>query len=116
MIWACVLPWPPKECSPNARPHWRKKADAVRGYKADCIVLLMAAGVRLMPVDRLQVQFTFRPKRAGRHDTDNMIASVKAAIDAVSFVTGVDDSRFDFRFLRGEPIKGGAVEVVISHV
>ena len=51
----------------------------------------------------------FVPPDAHRRDADNLLAASKAAIDALSQVTGVDDSKFSFTIKMGAPRKPAAV-------
>lgn len=51
---------------------------------------------------------------ARRADLDNMLAAMKAGLDGVAQATGVDDSRWEYRIARGDPTKGGRVDVELS--
>lgn len=104
-----TLPWPPKELSPNARVHWAVKARAFKAYRLECWAEF--AGHRAQLRGRNVFSFTFHPPSHRRTDLDNCFASVKAAIDALSEITGIDDSEFSFGIRKGEPRKGGAVIV-----
>ena len=106
------FPWPPKELSPNARVHWARKHRIASEYKEDCGWCLVDSG---NDVDGpLVIIITFRPPSNRRADLDNMLAAFKYGIDAISDYTGVDDSDFSLVITKGEPIKGGAVEVEIQ--
>ena len=39
------LPWPPKECNPNARVHWAIKRRAVKDARHEAYMLALAAGL-----------------------------------------------------------------------
>lgn len=104
-----TLPWPPKELSPNARCHWAVKARAFKAYRLDCWASF--AGFRKALVGRTSFAVTFHPPSGRRHDIDNCFASIKAAIDALAQITGIDDSEFTFTIAKAEPIKGGRVVV-----
>ena len=55
------------------------------------------------------------PDRRAR-DADNMVASVKAGLDGLADVLGVDDSRWSLFILHdGAVVKGGAVRVEVRH-
>lgn len=103
------LPFPPAVLSPNARPHWAKRARAFRSYKMQCYMLLSQYRSQLRGRDTFDLRF--HPPTAHRYDLDNCVSRAKAAIDALSEVTGVDDSRFSLTIAKGEPRKGGAVVV-----
>lgn len=104
-----TLPWPPKELSPNGRCHWATKARAFKAYRLDCWTAF--AGHRKALRGRDSFGFTFHPPSRRRTDLDNCFASIKAAIDALAQITGIDDSEFKFTIAKGEPQKGGAVIV-----
>lgn len=105
------LPFPPAKLSPNARCHWAQKARVFKAYKFQCFALLSKHRNEL--VGRSSFSLKFLPPDSRRRDLDNMVASSKAALDALSEATGVDDSKFSLTIAKGEPIKGGAVMVSI---
>ncbi len=43
-----------------------------------------------------------------------MLASIKAAIDAVAEAIGIDDSKFNIELCRGLPVKGGNVRLILE--
>ncbi|WP_417814075.1 hypothetical protein [Thalassospira alkalitolerans] len=108
------LPWPHKDLSPNARVHHHALARVKAAYKEACIWDSKAQGLSRMALDALHVSITFCAPDNRRRDLDNMLASVKAAVDAISFVTGVDDSKWTIAIRKGE--KGGYVLFDISPV
>jgi crossover junction endodeoxyribonuclease RusA len=120
MTLTVTLPWPPKEVSPNARVHWRRKHKAAAKQKVDALLVatsaMRAAGVEvgdLEPPLRVKVDF-YPPDRRAR-DQDNMVASMKSALDGVSKAIGVDDKHFRLEWLYlDEPCKGGEVVVTIE--
>jgi len=78
-----VLPLPPRELSPNARPHWAAKARAVKRYRQTA--WLCALAVRpSQPIQTARVtsRFFFRNRR--RRDRDNLLASLKPAFDGIA--------------------------------
>lgn len=78
-----VLPLPPRELSPNARPHWAAKARAVKLYR-EMAYLLSLAERRARPLRAAKVtaRFFFRTQR--RRDRDNLLASLKPAFDGIA--------------------------------
>lgn len=66
--------------------------------------------------DRAVLVITFRPPSKRRADLDNMLASFKRGIDCISEYIGIDDSNFQLVITKGEPVKGGAVEVEIQAI
>lgn len=101
------LPFPPASLNPNKRLHWASKAKAFKAYKLACFAILSQFRDELQ--GRAAFSLTFRPPDARRRDADNLLAASKASIDALSHVTGVDDSKFCFTISMGEPRAGGAV-------
>ena len=107
------LPWPPSDVSPNARGHWSKKAKAVKAYRDACGWECVAQGVEPLEANTLRVmeergigisaRITFHAPDKRPRDLDNMLGSVKAAIDAVATAIGVDDSRWSITIARGTP-------------
>ena len=109
-----VLPWPSPALSPNARTHWRRRAEAVRRYRAACGWAATAAGLRKIEADRLAVTVTFCPPDSRRRDTDNMLAAIKSGLDGLADVLGVDDSNWSLTLRRAASTPGGAVHVTIE--
>ncbi|MBX9754799.1 MAG: endodeoxyribonuclease RusA [Pseudomonadaceae bacterium] len=109
-----VLPWPPKELSPNARCHWRKSAPIRAKYRADCYLLCKASGIKAPEGKILWVVEFFPPDRRA-YDDDNLLARTKALRDGVAEALGVDDRRFVTQFsVSDQVVKGGAVHVHIK--
>lgn len=113
-----ILPWPAKALNPNARTHWRPKAAAAKAYRHDAWWAAMAwigTGLGWWPSEgSIAVTITFRAPDKRSRDIDNMLASIKPAIDGLADAMHVNDSRFAITLRRGEPIKGGAVEIEVS--
>lgn len=114
------FPWPPRELSPNARVHWSKKAKAAKKYKEDCYwscksVIPKAERIAIIyNYTSIQLSITFCPPDNRRRDADNCLGLFKYGIDAISDFTGIDDSKFTIQFCKAEPVKFGAVKVVIA--
>lgn len=93
MTVAITLPWPDKALSPNARVHHmalhRAKKAAKHGAMGECLA---------QRVPRLSgpqmVSLVFYPPTRRRHDADNLVARMKAALDGIALHIGVDDSLF----------------------
>lgn len=109
-----VLPFPPKELSPNARLHHMALARAKKAYRTRCAWEAKAQGVTRIEAERLSVHFTFfppPPKR--RRDLDGLIARMKSGIDGLVDVLGVDDSKWHMSFIiSDEPLGMVRVEVL----
>jgi len=91
-----TLALPPRECSPNWRGHWGTKRRAVKAYReASCLrgLSVKAFPFRRMVAATLNLHFFF--SRANRRDSDNLVASFKAARDGLADAGIVkDDSAF----------------------
>lgn len=108
------LPWPHRDLSPNARVHWRVKHRRCHSYRHTCSWACVDQGVRKIDAQAIKATIIFFPPDARRRDVDNMLASIKAAIDAVAEAIGIDDSKFNIELCRGLPVKGGNVRLILE--
>jgi crossover junction endodeoxyribonuclease RusA len=108
-----TLPWPPKELSPNARLHWAKLAGAKKAYRETCYFVARQQKLAKIEADRLDVHFVFYPPTRRRIDLDNCISRMKAGIDAMALIVGVDDSRWRMSFEIADTV-GSMVEVFFA--
>jgi crossover junction endodeoxyribonuclease RusA len=106
-----LLPWPSPKLSPNARLHHMAKARAVQKARGDARLLALGKRPDFPESGPIPVRITFCPPDRRRRDRDNMISSLKAAVDGIAECFGVDDARFVPTYAVGEPVKGGCVEV-----
>lgn len=102
------VPWPPRELSPNYRPRtgnanaqgrrWTDRAQAAGIYKEDCRKLArsaMAISPLAFPLAApVFVTVTFVMRRWMRRDGDNLVASIKAAIDGLVVAHLIEDDSF----------------------
>lgn len=91
-----ILPWPPKELSPNARLHWSKVAKAKKHYRQICWALSSKARLKVCKEGDIHLSVTFYPPDRRWRDTDNMFASMKAGLDGIADALQVNDKRFVF--------------------
>jgi crossover junction endodeoxyribonuclease RusA len=116
-FFCAVLPWPHPELSPNARVHWKQRAFRARIQRQTAYLLtLEAVGAKKPKWQGAGLAFTFNPPDKRRRDTDNCIASTKAARDGIADALGIDDSKFECSYRMGEPVKGGAVRIEIRPI
>ena len=107
-----VLPWPDNRLSPNAREDRRAIAGIRKAQKETAYWLAIKAGLSFPHLrENLHVRVTFNPPDKRRRDLDNMLASIKSALDGIAIATGVDDSLWGLTLVRGDPVKGGTVTV-----
>ena len=52
MVARLILPWPPKELSPNFRAHWAKLARAKKAYRAACAWTAKEQGAQHIEAER----------------------------------------------------------------
>ena len=89
-----ILPWPPRELSPNSRTHWAKKAKAAKAYRLDCFYLAKEAKVTAPKEGPINLHIEFVPPDRRPRDLDNMLASIKSGLDGLAEALGVNDKRF----------------------
>lgn len=109
------LPWPPTALSPNARTHWAKLAKAKKAYRQTCAWQAKAQGAKQLQADALHLTLTFIPPTRRAFDLDNALARMKAGLDGLADVLGVDDSRWSLT-IRKAPAGtvGGVVRVDVA--
>lgn len=109
------LPWPDKRLSPNARQHWAQIARAKKAAKRTAYYTALEAGLGKIEATAIKVRLSFFPPDQRPRDTDNMIASMKAALDGVSQAIGVDDSKWTLEVSPRGPIeKHGMVKIELE--
>ena len=108
-----ALPWPPRALWPNARGHWTRKAKASKQYRDDATLSCIMQRVPNMAAP-VAARITFFPPDKRARDLDNMLAAIKAGIDAIATRIAVDDQHWSMTIGRGEVRKGGAVVVEID--
>ena len=110
-----VLPWPPKELSPNARLHHMALHRAKKAYRTACWLQARKAGMSaatLLGAEEADVHLVFYPPDKRNRDADNMLASMKAGLDGLADALKVDDSIFRVTFDVSDDI-GGMVKVSV---
>lgn len=99
-----TLPWPPRGLNPNARLHWAVLAKLKAKYKDACAWTATQQGARKLNSDRLHLDITFSAPSRRAYDLDNALASIKAGLDGLADVLGVDDSRWSLSIRKSENI------------
>lgn len=114
VIHRLMFPWPPADLSPNARHgHWSSLARAKKRYRNACAMQARVQGAARVEVERLAVALEFVPPDRRARDLDNCIASLKAGLDGLADVLGVDDSRWTLQARMGAG-PGGFVRVEVA--
>jgi crossover junction endodeoxyribonuclease RusA len=109
-----ILPWPPKELSPNARVHRQAKAKQAKAYRESCFWLTKEAQERLSG-GRVHLTITFVPPDRRARDLDNMLASIKSGLDGMADALGVNDKIFRPVTLDVADEIGGMVRIEFSN-
>ena len=107
------LPWPDKRLSPNARVHWREKAEATaiarQIGKINALTSPTAPSNFMLFRDQ-NITYKFYPPTKRKRDDDNFKAMMKPYRDGVADAYNIDDSRFHTQPAEwGEVVKGGKV-------
>ena len=105
-----VLPWPPKELSPNARGHWAAKAKIAKSYRTDCAILTRQAGLKIDWSGPIHAWIDFYPPDRRHRDDDNCVAAFKSGRDGIAAALGIDDKRMRIHPWLKDEI-GGMVKV-----
>lgn len=113
MTFTIELSYPSPLLSPNARAHWRKVNDARQAQHDEAYIAARQETEWIGETYQVHATLTFHPPDSRRRDLDNMLASMKGALDGIAAALGVDDSVFTLTLKRGSPRKGGAVSVTV---
>lgn len=110
------LPWPPSILWPNARVHHMALYRAKKDYREQCASLCIYLKTKTMhDAERINARITFFQPDRRRRDMDNMLAAIKAGIDAVAAHVGVDDSKWTMTLaLSPETRERGGVEILLE--
>jgi crossover junction endodeoxyribonuclease RusA len=113
------LPFPDRHLMPNARLHWREKAEYVQLARGTAKVLADQANphhnIEFPKGERVPLMLKFYPPNLKERDLDNMLAASKAAIDGLCDALDINDKMFcPITLDWGKVEKGGRVVVVIG--
>ena len=85
MTWTLELPYekPPLSLNDRGQTPGARRAKSAKAamIRADVHTLAKAAGIP--PQDAIHVRLHYRPKTAARRDADNLVATLKPAIDGL---------------------------------
>jgi crossover junction endodeoxyribonuclease RusA len=101
-----ILPWPPKELSPNAALHWAKKSKVKKVYRQTCWALTLEAKLEAVADPKVKLDITFYPPDKRHRDADNMVAAIKSGLDGVADALRVNDRCFLPTFIFSEEVNG----------
>jgi len=105
--------------SPNARPHYQVHAKAKKAAKRQAHYEAWIAAWHLQRAlfagdAPLHVHLRFVPPLRRAYDEDNLVASMKAALDGLATALCVNDARFRITHELEREALGGFVEVTIA--
>lgn len=106
-----TLSWPHRHLSPNSRKDRRQTAGIRKAYRQEAWALAMNAKLDVGRNAHLDILFC--PPDYRKRDLDNMLASIKSALDGIADATCRDDSGWQLTIRKGGVIKGGLVKVTI---
>ena len=111
------LPWPDSALMPNRKngKHWGASLDAKVNALEYAYMATKAAGTFTPGDGAIPISILFLEPDKRRRDLDNLLASMKPAIDGIAKALNVDDHRFSPILLdRATGPKYGAVVVAVG--
>ncbi len=112
-----ILPYPDKALSPNSRCHWSQRAKAAKKARSDAFHIVNALdNCPFVGYEgRLHVWIDVYAKTKNYPDADNILSSLKSALDGIADALGLNDRRFiPHPFVKDETHKGGKVVIRIT--
>lgn len=109
------LPYPDRKLSPNAQKRAWYNREAARKVAYDAgVVAAWATGKKLGP-GNYRMTVIFHPPDARRRDLDNLLASMKPAIDGICKGLGIDDRQiYRIELGWGDVRRGGIVRIALE--
>ncbi len=108
------LPWPNRFLSPNARLHFREKAQWTKAARGTGFLAAREVDLQLPRTGALELDLVFCPPDRKRRDADNVLAALKGYIDGIFQWAETDDTRIKRIVIDwGEITPGGAVYVSV---
>lgn len=107
------LAWPSPNLSPNGRYHWTVVSKDKKSAREDACWATKAAKCKVPEEGAIRLQITFYPPDKRRYDIDGLLSRLKAGLDGIADGLNVDDHRYELTIRRGDPVKGGKVDVII---
>lgn len=110
------LPWPP-----TVNTYWRHARGrhyiSAKGtqYRKDIIQLIQQQNLDISTSARLKITITANQPDKRRRDLDNLQKSVFDSLVHAGFMAD-DEQIDDFRVRRGEQVKGGSLDIVITEM
>ena len=112
--WFITISWPAQGASMNSRKHWSKQRKVKQAIKQEAAIACRHLPQQLK-ADSVAVAITFYPPDNRRRDADNLLSSIKPALDAISERIGIDDSKFwPMTLDKGEKTDDARVEINLT--
>ena len=109
-----MLPWPDSILNPNRKDHWAKKHRPKVAAREAGYYIALDRGVKLDAGKKYVVELVFCPPDKRKRDLDNLVSSMKSALDGMCRGLGIDDEMIRPLPDWGPVVKGGKVEVTIT--
>ena len=111
-----TLPWPPSN-NTYYRHGRGKNYISVKGekYRQSVIKLIRSKNLDIKTPARLKFKITANPPDKRRRDLDNMLKAPFDSLTHAGFMCD-DEQIDDFRIIRGEIVKCGSLEIVITEI
>ena len=110
---AINLPWPDARLNPNARVHWAVKSPVTKAARLLAYYTTRTAGAAVEGDKPIALRVVFHAPDRRHRDRTNAEAACKAYFDGIADALGVNDRRFEPTYAWGEPVRGGAVVVML---
>lgn len=88
-----TMSFPNPILSPNKIKHWAQKSPIKKGYRNEGYWKGQKFGVILNPITHA-VSLVFYPPNNSPRDLDNLLASMKSALDGIADGLGINDKYF----------------------
>lgn len=109
-----VIPWPPKNLSPNARVHRLARAQSAKVYREAAYTLAKASKLASQGVGSVALEITFYGPDKRRRDLDNCLAAIKSGLDGIADAIGINDAQWrDIRICFSDEV-AGMVKVTVK--
>lgn len=111
------LPWPDSRLSPNQKQktHWGVIKPLKKSQRDYAYVMTKSQMVLKWPQKELLLDIEFYPPDKRKRDLDNMLGSIKSAIDGIADATKIDDYNYSYQIKRCQPVEGGKVIIKIKN-
>lgn len=111
-----MLPFPDSILNPNVTGHWATKQPAKKAAREAAYILAYNLQIKLDSQKKYRVTLIFCPPDRRYRDLDNMVSSMKSALDGMCRALGINDKNIKPEPDWGPGFVGGKVEVTITEL